>query len=477
MRHDSGSLSEYTLETTEGISESVATDGKSWTGRSFSWSVDTGSGISLSAFLPVYDTDKFKLLKTSSGTTIDSFDVFTVDSFPINAKVISSSNNNTIAMACEYSGLTSSGQKLVSINADLDVEATGDVPTDVRFGDMAYLGDRFIYMAKSEASTNKPIKIFYSDILDPTVIDSLSYFSDISQPTRTTGIHVLNNRLYVFSEEGYSVWSNTPDVNLPFIIQKGSSGSVGLLNSDAKTELGGTLYFAGVSDGTTSLYSLSPSGISKLGNDAIENDLSQEDSITAFSFRHSNRDFICLNGEQTICYDISTGEFHKRSIFDRGFNKEVAWPIKDSETIGDKNIVFGQYDLDYSEVIISKFDKSIGTELGATINRKLVTSPFNSNGASNLVRELAFQTSVDYSSGAPVSLPSLELSVSKNFGYDYGTVKTQEFDSNGDHGKILRFMNIGFFRQAFVFKLETSTIYPHNILKMLVRLEKGFRQI
>lgn len=465
IKHDSGALSEYTLESTTGIGAPISYSFGNHLGKAFKWSIDgEGERALITAAEPAAE---FNLIKTN-GVIFDELVLPGAFGFLPHSSV--SSALSSIASIVVNTTSTSASD-IHAVKPDFTLYKSGGL-VDLRVADSAALGDRFIYMSASNSALGKK-RVYYSDINEPTEIDPLGFFSDTTQSTDSTGVHVLNDRLYLFSRDGYSVWANTPDVNLPFAKQKGSSGSIGLVGPSSKTEVGGVLYFIGLSDGKASLYSMAGGGASYLGNEYIDEILKSGGEKSLFSFKDNNRTFICINSK--YCYDILSGEVHTR--LNGSINSD--WGVVDSISIHNADIMFGSEDnFPFGDdLLISTTDNSIGTEFGHQIEREMVTSPFNSDGVTNNVRELAFQTDIDYSSLTPVTLPDLSLSVSENFGRTFEAERLEAFDADGENTKILRYMNIGFFRQAFVFKLKTNNIYPHKILKMMTRLEKGFRQI
>ena len=461
-RHDSGSLSEYTIKSTSGIKTAAG----QITDANLEDTIVWNSNITGVDAFGVISTANSFLLAYESVNAIRTVSLLTLTGPEVALRANVTYNSNIIVVLCT----TNQRQVIISIDKDLNLLSSTDSTLSDEILDISYIGGRFLY-----ATTG--ITVYYSDILDPHTIDPLGFFSDLSQNSDNTGIYSDGNRLYLFSASSYSVWVNTPDVNLPFSMQKGSGLNIGL---NAKTVLGDSLYFVGVNNGVTSLFRLSGGSVSDIGNEYIRNALSKNYlSFYLFRFYDNNSPIVCIGGDSstTICYNELDGEFHERKSTNNTTGDYDRWSVFGSESIDSKRIVVFGKKPDSGDILISLVDRSISTEFGDPVKRTLITSPFNSNGVSNVVRELAFQTSIDYSSESPVTLPSLDLSVSKDFGYNYGAVRSKQFDAEGKHDKILRFMNIGFFRQAFVFKIETDTIYPHSILKMLIRLEKGFRQI
>ena len=479
IKHDSGALSEYTLESTFGIDDAIALDDPFIYSNPTVWSASDAESLAfiITAREVSPGINNGYLISTDGASVIESVRVF-IDTASGTEVLSSASSSNHLGFAIN----TASRGLIVGVDSSMVAFPTSPLPIGVFAGDIAYLGGRFLVSSRYDSTVGQNNAVYYSDINDPSTIDPLGYFSDDNQTSETIGIHVSKNRLFLFSKNSYSIWVNTPDVNLPFSIQKGSGGDVGLMNSAAKTELGGILYFIGISKGKASLWALNGSA-SNIGNEYVDYQLESAQSVSMFSFADNGRALIAIKiqgaSNKDFFYDIKSGEFHSRSTL--GDVNDLSWSvfgvggIRSAE--GERQVIFSKDKNTDDGLSISVSNSSIGTEFGAQVERECITSPFNSDGVTNNVRELAFQADIDYSSLTPVTLPDLSLSVSENFGKTFETERLEAFDADGENTKILRYMNIGFFRQAFVFKLKTDTIYPHKILKMLTRLEKGFRQI
>ena len=471
MRHDAGSLSEYTLKSTSGITSGIQKAGLNISGRSFDFQIN---GLTTEACVPVISDAGFLFLYSNGPSFIETrtINLLSISAPDFAVSTVAMTNNDTAAFVCQ----SANAQTLVSYQVSGSTIVTAPAPAGPKFNDMEYLGDRFIYMSSRSSDRGENIRVYYSEILDPTNVGSLNFFSDLSQTSSNRGIYVDSGRLYLFTSTGYSVWANSPDVNLPFKIQRGSSGDIGLSSPAGKVSVGGKLYFIGIEKGAYSFYVLAGGTITNIGNDFIKRELESSNGGVLIAINDSERTFICIKSvNRVFCYDISTGEYHERVSYNSVTGAPEAWRVDAHERAQGKSIVF--YDNDLG-VLVSEFDESIGTEFGDNVYRECITSPFNSDGVTNNVRELTFQTDIDYSSLVPTTLPDLSLSASDNFGKTFDSYNaTESFDADGENTKILRYMNIGFFRQAFVFRLKTDTIYPHKILKMLTRLEKGFRQI
>ena len=476
IRHDAGALSEYTLETTTGIDKvpSMGIEpgyefGNKIDSQVITWGpLNYTFAVSSDGALIATDGAQWAYHKLLSFTG-SSYSRFSASSEKL---LITTSKTSGTSYIWVYEN--NSPSDIAGVNIAAQLGASLDIQ------DTVYFGNRYLLLS-SDLFDGHFGRVYYSDIEDPETYDPLGFIKSLDQSTANRGMAVVNSRLYVFSGSGYSVWTVSPDVNLPFSQQTGSKGNIGLLSARSKCVFGDSIYFFGQNGTALGLYAISGGGLVKISSPAVDDlilSFIDEPEVSVFSFTDNGQVLIAfsISANDTVCLDIGTGEFHKRSTF--GGKWDV---IGTGSTLFDAGqVVVGSTLVEVFDVVslnIGLSDDSIGTEFGNQVAREMVTSPFNSDGVTNNVRELAFQTDIDYSSLAPVTLPDLSLSVSENFGKTFEAERLEAFDEDGENTKILRYMNIGFFRQAFVFKLKTDTIYPHKILKMMTRLEKGFRQI
>lgn len=483
IRHDSGALSEYTLETTTGITGPVTHSLVANPGSVVSEVITWGNKSAGLTGAKVLFVSSQRVLFASSGENVESFQMGGgFNTYDVRfAKGADLLLINTRSTNASQSGWIYDGSASIPVLVDYTTQL--GLGGNENIADVAYFGDRYLLMSESETSTfPHKGRVYYSAIGDPSTYDALDFFRTLEQNSKSTGMHVLNSRLFLFSDDGYSVWTVTPDVNLPFQQQKGSAGSIGMLDPMGKCQVGGVLYFIGRNGQQLGFYALSGGTPQKISTEYVDSFLNKNSSksfVNCFPFTDSDRIFISINmDDTTLCLDVITGEYHRRG------SDAARWEVVGSgynESDNNRQVLIGE-GIDFisgsNYSVKSGFsDIGIGTEFGQQVPREMVTSPFNSDGVTNNVREIAFQTDIDYSSLAPVTLPDLSLSVSENFGKTFEAERLESFDEDGENTKILRYMNIGFFRQAFVYKLKTDTIYPHKILKMMTRLEKGFRQI
>jgi len=369
------------------------------------------------------------------------------------------------------------------------------------FADTAFYGDRFLYM--SAAGPLTPAlngRVFFSGVNDPDIPNALSFIGINEDIGELRGIHVINFRLYVFSEKGIFVFTLNNSNTTPFIEQRGSRMDYGLISPSCKAELDNVLYFIGTSQGRIQLFRMAGGSVQKISNQAVDDILNEGGwwngvgsgayLARVFSFVDAGRSYVAFtfNGT-TLCYDPKTGLFHPRE----SENSFVAgqWDISGSAavtgvSIGDgegQSMMIGMRVIretnQTNQMLFNagRVDKTIGTEFGQLVERTAISAPLNSNGVTNRLAEVQVTTDIDNDPLDPNwPEPTLNLSVSNDFGYSFKPEKSRKFGEQGVRTRLLRWLNLGIFRQAIVLKFRTKQPYAHQIIKVMGKFDKGFRQ-
>ena len=357
---------------------------------------------------------------------------------------------------------------------------SGTERNNVSISDSTYVGGRFLYLNRQNN------RVYYStNIGDPDVdLTSLNFIASSYQTDDLTAISVINNRLYVFSNRDCTVWEVTPDQEQPYVEVIGSSLDVGVVDSSSIVNHGGALYFIGRRDSNVRLMvisggtykDISTKEINYLLDEAdLNDDLFDGSRQNVFSFSDQGREFIAFEfNDMTFCYDIASGLFHRRRT-----TGSDTWAIKNQL----ENTVFIGSSVvpntDPATITIDRAvpDSSIGTEFGELVERTWVSSNFNSNNVLNNVREIQVIGEMDYSNPqAGYTDPNLGLSISKSSSNTFSIERHQQFGEVGVFTKIMRFLSMGIFREAFTVRLRTNNPYPHRVVKMLSKIDKGFRE-
>lgn len=389
---------------------------------------------------------------------------------------------------------------------DVDISTIrGIVPSPgqnepVFLSDVAYLADRWLYLSSASAGSDQYGKVYFSDVSDPDIPSSSSFIGTTDDTGELRGLHVMNGRLYVFSEKSMYVFAPNNSNTIPYIEQQSSRVDVGLISASCKAEIGNTLYFIGRVGGRNQLMTLSGGSVSKISTPAIDYELNNNWNWTdiynfaylarVFDFSDAGRSYVAFtfNGK-TFCYDPETKLFHTRSseLNPDGQQWDVAGsgdPSGPGSGAGDgSSMMVGMRiirEVDAQNRMLFNFgetNKDKGTEFGQLVERTAISAPYNSNGVTNNVREIQVISDIDNNPLDPNwPEPNINLSTSKEYSYSFSPEKSRQFGEQGVRDRLLRWRNLGIFRQAFVIKLRTKQPYTHQIVKVLAQIEKGFRQ-
>lgn len=351
---------------------------------------------------------------------------------------------------------------------------------DIGLVDVTYVGGRFLYVANQNIVTGFN-RVFYSEIglIEP---DPLNFFAPDNLASQLKGIDVINDRIYLFSEDKTFIYSVTSSPDIPFR----DTGEIefGLYDANAKCRYKGAI--AGLFKNVGGAYSvgvLSGGGIQKISSPSIDyqiqktlNDTNSIVEIRMFSFSDKGRDMLCITcSEFTFCYEASTGMWHeRRSIGDR-----KNWQFIGALDTPDHSIFVGDEVKEGPSAGIVNMpfcetNYNIGTENSELVEREMVSAPFNASNQRLMVDEIQPQCEVNYNT--PVDgwvEPKIGLSVSHDFGNTFEQERALNIGSAGNYSQETRFFNIGYYTQAFTVRLRSLNPYPTRIIRLLNRITSG----
>jgi hypothetical protein len=347
----------------------------------------------------------------------------------------------------------------------------GVTPHPIR--DVAFLGGRFIYMS-GEYIGSHALRCYYTDIGSATP-DVTNFFQPDVGSTEFRGLHVMNGSLLLFDQNKTFLFSLTSSVNTPFQWQRNATIPVGLLSPHTKCEALGTLFFIGKRErGGYRPFAMSGGSAVEIGtaaiNSAINNDVDSSTDPDCVVFNYSDK------GREMIVFRTENKCFVYNAIDKRWFERENPsgehWEFIGSALSGNQESVFIGESVDVvpsvsTTVSAGVLDSSIGTELGLSLDRYVVSAPFNANNQTIRLSEVEpIIDSVDSQSA------DVTMSLSTDYGATFNTERTITKTVNNARS---RFMSWGAIRQAAVFKIKVASDYPVKIVKLLARMKAGTR--
>lgn len=444
-----------------------------------------------------------------AATTVSSISISGLTSSVSSRAVRFSSNQNIMVFLGNNFGpsfcqkFNSDDGTVTPVDVSAINDSSGDGQNEPLFlADTEYYGGRFLYATSAGPDRDYYARVYYSQVQNPDIEDTLSFIGFADDVGELRGLHELNGRLYVFSERIIAVFVPQNSTTIPFIEQQGSRINFGLVGPSCKAEVDGVLYFIGMSQGRIHLMALSGGSVSIISNDAIDNKLNSGSwsvnvnyfayQSRVFGFTNNGRSYVAFSfSEYTLCLDPKTGLFHQRTSPTAPSTGQ--WDMAGScrasgVSLGDgdgESMMVGSSIIDGTTGDPMTFnagrtDNSIGTEFGNLVERTAISSPYNSDGVTNRVSEIQLISDIDNNPIDPNwPEPTINLSVSSDYGYTFTAYPEQsrKFGEQGVRDRLLRWNNIGAYRQSFVIKLRTLNPYPHQIVKVLAKIKKGYRQI
>ena len=191
---------------------------------------------------------------------------------------------------------------------------TGTSGTFIRSGIafVDFLDDHFVAV---EAATGFFI---WSNVLS-TTFDPLNIQSTNGSPDVIIGVKVARRTMYLFGTKSLEQWYSSGGVDIPFSRIDGAFFEVGCIAKDSIAELDQVFWLGGDDNGAGSVWTVSGGAPQRISTPAVEYAIAQWPNMAdaeAFTYAQEGHSFYVLSstsGQETWCYDISTGEWHERA--------------------------------------------------------------------------------------------------------------------------------------------------------------------
>jgi len=187
------------------------------------------------------------------------------------------------------------------------------IPDGNLVADVTSLDNYFIVSIKN---SNK----FYWVEPGETTIDGLSFTSAERNPDDIVSVISIGDELWVLGQSTCEVFTDSGDINSPFIRISGRVYQTGCVDKHSVTRT--------LKDSIPCLIWVTPSkevilsqGVpNKISNESIEEVLKRSSKFTAWSFRTNRHDFYILNTDiATLVYDITAGSWYRWSSYQKDF--------------------------------------------------------------------------------------------------------------------------------------------------------------
>jgi hypothetical protein len=200
----------------------------------------------------------------------------------------------------------------------------------IRCNQVQFFNQRFIINSQRG-------EFYFSNLASTDFTDAngvQNFYSAESNADTIRSLIVVGNRLWIFGERSYEVWSSTGTSNDdPFSFIQGSSSNLGVQSDRSVAKIDETVFFLGSSDaGINSVFMAT--GLNKpkrVSTNALENTISElEDpqGAVGWCYYTEGHTFYVLTfsrAKRTFVYDMATNLWHERSTRDWDTTEDIAW--------------------------------------------------------------------------------------------------------------------------------------------------------
>lgn len=255
----------------------------------------------------------------------------------------------------------------------------------------------------------------WTDVADPLVIDPLNFATAEGQDDNIIRGMVIAGNQWLFKEKSTEIWYPTGD---GFERISGGVIDIGLKSYGLIARLDNAAVFVG-DDGI--VYLTSGAGLQPVSTSAVETDIIYGQPARAFYYEDEGHKFavIRLSDRRAWCYDISTGEWHRR-----GYGPTLRpWPVVSAAK------AFGRWHTGSDLGVIYSMARTNTDDI--EMRRVMVSRTLERAGT---LAEVEFHANV----GQLADMPEIMVRVSRNRGMTWGSEKRMSMGALGDYTRRLR---------------------------------------
>lgn len=284
-------------------------------------------------------------------------------------------------------------------------------------------------------------------------IDDLDFATAEAAPDNLVRLLVSNREVILFGEDTAEVWYNAGTTGNPFARIQGAVIQEGLAAKDSAVVCAQTVAWLGKGGNVWSMQGYTPRLIS---TPAIAYAISQwpdPSDARAFFYQQEGHAFYVLSsvsGNETWCYDFSTGEWHQRAAVDQSEPDGLRRILVDSCMQFDGKVLVGSSeDGSISEYSLSTF-KDADSLTGEGVIPRIRTCVAMQSG---LVRQRNKTLTLDMDRGVGLSVddaftgtgqdPVAMLRYSKDGGMTWSPAVTAKLGRIGEYGRRVRWNRVG----------------------------------
>jgi hypothetical protein len=263
-------------------------------------------------------------------------------------------------------------------------------------------------------------RFYYSASYDGTSWNALHFATAEYSPDNLQGIvKTSNGTIWLIGKQSVELWSNVGTAELPWRRIGGSQKEVGCIAPYSIASNGSQVFFLGnSSSGYGAVYMGSGYDVQKISTPAIEYMIKQYaniDMADAFVYSDEGHSFyvISFHNEDTLVFDLASGEWHRRGTYNSGSGSNVRQTARGYLFFNGRHYVGS-----YTDGSIYEMSLDVYAESGSHIVREIVTNHINNEN--KILHHLTFE--LDFERGIGLvgeAAPQIMLQFSNDEGHTW----------------------------------------------------------
>jgi hypothetical protein len=342
------------------------------------------------------------------------------------------------------------GQNLYIFNYSTNVfQKVSDIDLPANVGIVTAIDGYFVV---NEVSTGK---FYVSDIRDGLNWNALEFATAESNPDNLVSVKNAIGQLWLFGTKTTEIWTNTGSGDFPFLRISGAIMEVGCLAPHSVVDVANSIAWVGRDKhGQNIVYSaqgFTPRAISTEPINILLSKATNPSEIRGYVYQEHGHTFYILTGgglETTLCYDITTQQWHERSYNDNG---RLSQHLAGCCTFAfGKQLVGSRRDGKIYEMSLSYY----GDDGEDIVSERIYThlSDMNKRIRYNVL-EISMETGVGQQTG--VTDPLISMQLSKDGARTWSNWYTDKIGKVGEYMTKVQFRRLGIAEQM-TFKIRIS---------------------
>ena len=345
---------------------------------------------------------------------------------------------------------------------------TENTDADFVAADQVVFIDGYFLFNQAGTTTAKSDRFWITEQYDGTSVIATDFATAEGSPDEIRGLIADNREIFLFGAETLEVWYNSGDIDNTFQRFQGGFKQHGCASRWTPARFDNSVVWLSQNERGDGLISTlgegyQPKIISSAELNYQISTYTNLDQAFAYTYQHEGHEFYVItfpSNNATWAYDASTQQWHRRA-----HNISDHFPSR--ERYNCHVFAFGEHLFgDYLDGTIYKLDGTIGTFLGARVERERTTMSASDEEGRTRLSSLQLDMEEGIGDGNTANDDEFWLSYSKNGGHTYSTEVVKSAGEGGEWGTRVLWRKLGFARN-WIFKIRTWTT-ARPVLKGLI---------